>query len=171
MLVKIADDQSSNYLRSKSFSAVLPDESSNCLSYSYLCGAGPSLETRLIEIPENRLRSVLKVVLTFVDVDETWYLKTNPDVAEAVKNGVLDSARAHYCIAGYYENRWPYQIIVDESWYQSEYPDVKTAISRGSVESSQDHFNRYGFLEGRLPSRGWCLLTRRPNHMVTKQDK
>jgi hypothetical protein len=97
-----------------------------------------------------------------VDVDEDWYLKTNPDVADAVKAGALASARAHYMIAGFFEDRWPYRIVVDESWYQNEYPDVKTAIARGSVESSQDHFNRYGFLEGRLPFMGWSLLTRRP---------
>jgi hypothetical protein len=99
--------------------------------------------------------------LNFVDVDEAWYLETNPDVAQAVKSGDLTSARAHYMLAGFYEDRWPYRIVVDEPWYEGEYADVKMAIARGSVQSCQDHFNRYGFIEGRLPSMGWSLLTRR----------
>jgi hypothetical protein len=162
VLVKLSDFTSNDTTSPEASLVDLSDELSGFLSYSYLCGAGSSSETRLIEMPESRLRSLLKVVLNFVDVDEAWYLKTNPDVANAVKTGDLASARSHYIIAGFYEDRWPYQIVVDETWYQSEYPDVKTAIGRGSVESCQDHFNRYGFIEGRLPSMGWSLLTRRP---------
>jgi hypothetical protein len=170
-LVKIADHTSSNDWPSSIQLIISAENSAEFLSYSYLCGAGPTTETRLIEIPETRLRSLLKVVLSFVDIDESWYLQTNPDVAHEVTNGRLASARAHYIDAGFYENRWPYKIIVDESWYQTEYPDVKTAITRGSVESCQDHFNRYGFLEGRLPSMGWSLLTRRPARKGPEQDK
>jgi hypothetical protein len=131
-------------------------------SYSYLCGAGSTIDARLIEIPESRLRSVLGILLNLVKVDEAWYIETNPDVANAIRAGEIASARTHYCIAGFYENRWPFPIIVDESWYRTEYPDVQTAITRGGVESCQDHFNRYGFLEGRLPSKDWSLVSYQP---------
>jgi len=138
-----------------------PAVSSGFRSYSYLCGAGSSSQSRLIDVPESRLKDILKIVLSIVDVDEAWYLQTNPDVLAAVRSGDIASGRAHYIMAGYYEGRWPHQILVDETWYQKEYPDVKKAISRGSVESCQDHFGRFGFLEGRLPFKGWSLLTSR----------
>lgn len=162
VLVKISDLPSNDSWPRAVIPAGSPDELSGFLSYSYLCGAGSTPQRRLIEIPEDRLKSLLKVALSLVDVDEAWYLKTNADVELAVNSGQLASARAHYIIAGFFEDRWPYRIVVDDSWYQTEYPDVKTAITRGNVESCQDHFNRYGFREGRLPSKGWSLLTRRP---------
>jgi hypothetical protein len=171
VLVKIADRQSNDTLPQALSAGEAPEDAPGLHSYSYLCGAGPASKARLAEIPEDRLRAMLKVVLGFVAVDEPWYLETNPDVAQAVKTGNAASARAHYANAGYYENRWPYRINVDESWYLAEYPDVKTAIARGNVESCQDHFNRYGFLEGRLPSKGWSLLARRPSYLGSQQGK
>ncbi len=159
-LVRVANDTSGNWP-----SDIFPRESftlSGFHSYSYLCGAGYTSDARLIEVPESRLRSVLGILLNLVSVDERWYIETNPDVANAIQAGEIASARAHYVIAGFYENRWPFPIIVDEPWYRTEYPDVQTAITRGGVESCQDHFNRYGFLEGRLPSKGWSLLSHQP---------
>jgi hypothetical protein len=160
-LVKVSDLPSSDTWPLAVVQAHPPDKFSGVLSYSYLCGAASTPQMRLIEIPEDRLRPLIQVVLSLVDVDEAWYLKTNPDVDHAVRTGLLSSARAHYIEAGFFEDRWPFPIEVDEFWYQNEYPDVKSAIARGNVESSQDHFNRYGFLEGRLPSLGWSLLSRR----------
>ncbi len=162
-LVRVPDFPSNETRSTESFSQDSSNELAGFLSYSYICGAGSSAKTRLIEIPENRLKSMLTVVLNLVNVDEAWYLTTNPDVDHAVKSGDLPSARAHYQIAGFFEDRWPYRIEVDEIWYQTEYPDVKTAIARGGVESCQDHFNRFGFREGRRPSMGWSLLTARPS--------
>jgi len=162
-LVRVADFLSNDTRAREEFAGDLSNELAGFLSYSYLCGAGPAAKTRLIEIPEDRLKALLTSVLSLVNVDEDWYLATNPDVDHAVKRGDLASARAHYQIAGFFEDRWPFRIEVDEVWYQTEYPDVKTAIARGSVESCQDHFSRYGFREGRLPSMGWSLLTARPS--------
>lgn len=160
-VVKVANIQSCETRPREEFTGNLSNELDGLFSYSYLCGAGPSSKARLIEIPEDRLRLLLTSVLSLVDVDEDWYLKTNPDVANAVKSGALASARAHYQTAGFFEDRLPYRVEVDEAWYQNEYPDVKNAISRGSVDSCQDHFNRYGFREGRLASMGWSLLSAR----------
>ncbi|MDD2878435.1 MAG: hypothetical protein PHT60_14420 [Acidiphilium sp.] len=136
-------------------------ETPGLMPYSYLCGAGAATETRLIELPEDRLNALLRALLAFVQVDENWYLKTNPDVSHEVKTGGLPSARAHYITSGFFENRWPFQIVVDDDWYLEQYPDVKTAITRSSVSTCQDHFNRYGFREGRLPYKGWSLLENR----------
>lgn len=160
-MVRTLDGLAKNEIASDASPGDLSPQSVGMLSYSYLCGAGSSAGTRLVEIPENRLKSLLAVLLYFVEVDEDWYLATNSDVADAVKSGKLASGRAHYQSSGFFEDRWPFRIEVDQSWYETEYPDVQKAIRRGSVDSCQDHFNRYGFREGRLPSAGWSLLSAR----------
>ncbi len=43
-----------------------------------------------------------------IDVDETWYLKSYPDIAEAVRKSVFPSGTAHFYQAGYREGRFPY---------------------------------------------------------------
>ncbi len=159
-LVRIANDLGDNWPLSTLPREPLPFSFFH--SYSYLCGAGYTSQARLIEVPESRLRSVLGILLNLISVDEQWYIEKNPDVATAIQAGEIASAREHYVIAGFYENRWPFPIIVDELWYRTEYPDVQAAITRGGVESCQDHFNRYGFLEGRLPVEGWSLLAHQP---------
>jgi hypothetical protein len=42
-----------------------------------------------------------------VDFDEDWYLRTNPDVAEAVRTSVIGSGRQHYLAHGRAEGRKP----------------------------------------------------------------
>jgi hypothetical protein len=127
-------------------------------AFSYLLGAGAPPEAQRLEIPEDRFKALLRLLLLSVPVDEPWYLKTNPDVRAAVATGAFSSAREHYVAAGYFEDRWPHPIIVDESWYLAQYPDVKAAIANRGVSSAQDHFNKYGFREGRMPSANWTFL-------------
>ncbi|MDE2238481.1 MAG: hypothetical protein KGJ73_00955 [Rhodospirillales bacterium] len=111
-----------------------------------------------VELQEAKLFALIRMLLESVEVDEAWYLKTNADVAAAVKSGELKSARAHYIIAGYFENRLPRPVAVDETWYLTEYPDVADAIRGGTVVSASAHFETSGFVEGRLPRSGWSLL-------------
>ena len=40
-------------------------------------------------------------------VDETWYLATNPDVAEQVRLGKFESGQAHFNASGYRDGRLP----------------------------------------------------------------
>ena len=47
-------------------------------------------------------------------VDEAWYLKENPDVAEGLKKGHTDSATAHYQTTGRKEGRLPAGGISEE---------------------------------------------------------
>ncbi len=102
-------------------------------AYSYLMGAGSPPEAQRLEVPEDRFKALMRLLLTNVYVDEAWYLKTNPDVKAAVASGSFASAREHYVVSGYFEDRWPHPIVVDEAWYLNEYPDVKTAISNRGV--------------------------------------
>ena len=127
-------------------------------SYSYLMSdAGPS-SGHYVELQEAKLFSLIRQLLGVVEVDEAWYLETNPDVAAEVKSGGLKSGREHYITAGYFENRLPRPVEVDEDWYLAEYPDVAEAIRGGVLPSAAVHFKRSGFLEGRLPHAGWSLL-------------
>jgi hypothetical protein len=41
-------------------------------------------------------------------VDELWYLKENPDVAESVRTGIVASAQDHFDKDGYSEGRLPF---------------------------------------------------------------
>lgn len=41
-------------------------------------------------------------------MDERWYLAHNPDVAESIRAGVIDSAQDHFNRDGYREGRLPF---------------------------------------------------------------
>ena len=43
-----------------------------------------------------------------IHVDETWYMRQYPDVAESVRRGILPSAQAHFDEDGYREGRLPF---------------------------------------------------------------
>jgi len=92
------------------------------------------------------------MLLLCVEVDEAWYCRTYPDVAEALNAGAYTSAREHFVKHGYFEGRRPRELPVDEVWYRTKYPDVAERIENGEWESASDHFNNYGYAEGRLPS-------------------
>ncbi|WP_298216093.1 hypothetical protein [Acidocella sp.] len=127
-------------------------------SYSYLMSDADGGGGHYVELQESKLFYLIRLLLEHVDVDETWYLKQNSDVADAVKSGALKSAKHHYIVAGYFENRLPRPVEVDEAWYLAEYPDVAAAIKSGAARSARDHFMGPGFLEGRLPRKDWSLL-------------
>lgn len=128
------------------------------LSYSYLMSdAGPN-SGHYVELQEAKLIGLIRLVLEMAEVDEAWYLETNPDVAAAVAAGALPSGKTHYITSGYFENRLPRPVVVDEDWYLRAYPDVAAAIRAGTVPSASVHFNGPGLREGRLPRPGWSLL-------------
>lgn len=81
--------------------------------------------------------------------NEKWYLANNPDVAEAVKKGLL-TAQQHYDLYGKYENRQPSPAF-DPEKYLNDNPDVAAAVDAGLI-SAYDHFVTYGHKEDRSPS-------------------
>ncbi len=93
------------------------------------------------------------LVATLVEtrVDEAWYLKTYPDVAEAIRNRQVKSARAHYISSGYFENRLPEDPKLDEAWYLRTNPDVAKAVAAGERKSALQHYLDGGYAEGRVP--------------------
>jgi hypothetical protein len=111
----------------------------------------PAKDRVKVSIDYDGLLDVIRLVLQSINVDEEWYLKQYPDVAEAVKSGVVTSARAHFISNGYFEGRLPFGLEVDDKWYTTVYPDVAEAIQRREVASPLEHFQSFGYAEGRLP--------------------
>ena len=95
---------------------------------------------------------ITRLFLRGVAVDEKWYLKEYPDVAEAIESGAVKSAKQHFVENGYFEGRWPHAFEVDEQWYLLTYSDIADGLAAGHINSAQEHFVLNGYTEGRLPS-------------------
>jgi hypothetical protein len=108
--------------------------------------------TQRVQMDYEDFLGFVKLLLRGVEVDEAWYLKQNPDVAEAIAKGSYRSGKHHFVEDGYFEGRVPYEFQVDEPWYTKTYPDVALGLKDGSLESAQKHFMSHGYIEGRLPS-------------------
>jgi hypothetical protein len=94
---------------------------------------------------------LIRTLLQGIEVDEPWYLAQYPDVAEAIRNGVVASAKEHFLNDGYFEGRMPFLIKVDEAWYLQQNPGVADYIARGEIKSAQQHYIDNGYREGRRP--------------------
>ena len=94
---------------------------------------------------------LLKRMILGTEVDEDWYLGTYEDIAKAVREGTIKSARHHFVEDGYFEGRLPFPIRVDDRWYMNQYPDVADSVRRGALPTAQAHFDEDGYREGRLP--------------------
>ncbi len=94
---------------------------------------------------------LVRTLISSIDVDETWYLRTYEDIATAIRDGSVRSARQHFIDDGYFEGRLPFPMQVNERWYLAQNADVSESIRKGIVETAQAHFDRDGYREGRLP--------------------
>lgn len=81
--------------------------------------------------------------------DEQDYLSMYPDVAEAVHNKIISSAREHYDRHGRSEGRLPYRF--DERWYACAYPIATGEVDRGLARNLRGHFERIGRYRGYIP--------------------
>jgi hypothetical protein len=105
-----------------------------------------------IKIPAGLLKLLLQIALAAADFDEEGYLSANPDVANAMTGGEVESAKLHYIVYGYFEGRQGAGPEVDEEWYLQAYPDVATAVREKKIPSATDHFQAVGAGEGRSPN-------------------
>jgi hypothetical protein len=104
-----------------------------------------------IGMPQALLVRILKMMLAGIEVNEEWYIKTYPDVGQALKAGDVNSVQRHFMTHGYFEGRRPFPMRVDEAWYLRQNPDVAERVRRGDVASAQAHFDTDGYREGRPP--------------------
>ena len=121
----------------------------------------PSSKTSYVATDRRFWQSLLALRVDDIDLDEVWYLQRYPDIADAIRKGVLKSARDHYIHVGYLEHRMPYPIDVDSAWYLAQYSDVKAAVLDKLFISAQDHFEESGYREGRYPFPNFSLRTRK----------
>jgi hypothetical protein len=112
-----------------------------------------------ISIDAGLFGDLLRIALDRVEIDERYYLRSYPDVGEALENGLFSSAQHHYTEFGYFEGRLPFRIEVDEEFYFRANPDIRESVRGGLIPSAQVHFERFGYKEGRLPRDGWTLPT------------
>ena len=117
----------------------------------------PSQKTNYAAVETHFLVTALQPQLGRIFLDEAWYLRRNPDVVVAIKDGAVADARAHYVLHGYYEHRLPYEIVVEESWYLAQYADIAQAVRGGVFPDGQTHFEQQGYREGRMPFAGFVL--------------
>jgi hypothetical protein len=104
-----------------------------------------------ITIPLPLFQLLLQFALTTANFDENAYLAENPDVADAVRDGVIESGYAHFIAFGFFENRKGV-IDFDEAWYLATNADVASAVELGSIGSGLEHFYGTGAAEGRSPN-------------------
>ena len=86
----------------------------------------PSSRTNYVAVEKSHLNDFMKPLLRMIHVDADWYIRTNPDVAQAIFDGVITTASDHYVTFGYYEHRMPYRIEVDADWYLAHTPTSRT---------------------------------------------
>ena len=53
---------------------------------------------------------LLKLMISGIEVDEAWYLRRYPDVADGIRKGILTSAQEHFDMDGYKEGRLPFEM-------------------------------------------------------------
>jgi hypothetical protein len=97
------------------------------------------------------LIQMLRKMIIGVEVDEAWYLERYQDIATAIQEGSVASARLHFVNDGYFEGRLPFPIEVDERYYLSQNQGVADYVRKGMLTSGQQHFDENGYEEGRLP--------------------
>ena len=94
---------------------------------------------------------LLRMMIAAIEVNEEWYLREYEDIAQAIRDGSVESAKQHFMDDGYLEGRLPFPMPVDERWYLEENPDVAESVRKGVVRSGEQHFAEDGYREGRLP--------------------
>jgi hypothetical protein len=94
---------------------------------------------------------IIRLLISGIQVDEEWYLQEYGDIAQAIQDGKLTSAKQHFIDDGYFEGRRPFAMPVNEHWYLEQYPDVADSVRKGVVGSAEQHFDEDGYREGRLP--------------------
>ena len=95
--------------------------------------------------------AVVRTLVAAIPVDEAFYLRTYADVAQAIRDGSVTSARQHYVDDGYLEGRLPSDPAFDEAYYLDAHPDVAEQVRTGRLPSARFHYVMDGYREGRRP--------------------
>lgn len=88
--------------------------------------------------------------------DPVLYAQANPDVANAVRDGLISSLFDHFTLYGQDEGRTA-SLFFDANVYLAANPDVAAAIANGLIDSAWDHFLAFGQNEVRNTSQYFDL--------------
>jgi lysophospholipase L1-like esterase len=87
-------------------------------------------------------------VVVNVAYDEAFYLARNPDVAQAIQDGLFASGLNHFASFGVFEGRAS-SAFYDEELYLLANPDIQAAVVAGTLVNGLQHFFFFGAVEGR----------------------
>jgi hypothetical protein len=102
-------------------------------------------------MPKKLFQFLLQCLLAQMEFNEDQYQKSNPDVAEAIKQRGFANGRDHFIATGYFEDRMG-GTVVNETWYLARNPDVAAAKQSGLVESGNTQYRLAGAREWREPN-------------------
>lgn len=103
-----------------------------------------------LSIDREGFMALINAILEFAPFDETEYLSLHPDVKQAVEKGDFESGKQHYCLCGFYENRFPGYGDFDPLKYARAHPDLHPLINEQNwAELLRNHFRDAGYREGR----------------------
>ncbi|MCB8875725.1 hypothetical protein [Acidisoma silvae] len=125
------------------------------LPFKLLDSLFPISPDNRVTIPAALFRFLLSELSRSTKLDEEDYMRRNPDVALAIRQGLWSSAHDHYAMSGYFEGRTGAGAgaVVSESWYLKNNPDVARAVKDGEWKSAEDHYLRQGLFEWRIPNK------------------
>jgi hypothetical protein len=132
------------------------DESRHPLAFSMIKSRLKAVPVRgrlMVEFTFEGFLDIIRRIIVAVPVDAAWYSGLYPEVAVAVSNGRFRSAREHFVLSGYFENRLPYDMRLNEDWYVNAYSDLQAAKRLNPSFRATNHFIHAGYKEGRRPHR------------------
>lgn len=94
----------------------------------------------------DKLRTLVRMFLDLVEVDEEWYKTAYPDVAQAISAGIIRSAKEHFVQHGYFEDRLPCRVAVETRVTPRQLQEMITRVER--------NFRHMGEIEPH-----WSVLT------------
>jgi len=68
----------------------------------------------VVTMTYEEMQKVVRTLLSAFDIDEEFYMSQNPDVAQGVKDGTIQSARGHFIDHGYFEGRQASKVIIQQ---------------------------------------------------------
>jgi hypothetical protein len=144
-LLPLDDPRYSFYLFPINFS-VFGDEFETY--HSALAGSWRPVEREALaalRVPQRERR--IESYLNFFD--EEFYLRSYPDVANAVHSGALERGRVHFQGSGFHEGRnaFPFDI----RWYSVAYPDAAREVGDGEYVNLLHHYVETGAARGYKP--------------------
>ena len=85
--------------------------------------------------------------------DASWYLKTYPQVGEAIAAGEYGNALHHY-LTNPTPDEFSPSPWFDEAYYRQTSPDILPSVGVGGLRNGYEHFVLFGAHEGRSPAEG-----------------